>query len=70
MPKHAGTVLMCYPLRTIPNGYPVSCEIWWMEAPCFFDGGNCKHKRTVPAVVVHKTGFEKQILWQLPDKGY
>ena len=22
------------------------------------------------AVVVHKTGFEKQILWQLPDKGY
>ena len=26
--RHAGTVLMCYPLRTIPNGYPVSCEVW------------------------------------------
>ena len=26
--------------------------------------------KNAPAVVVHKTGFEKQILWQLPDKGY
>ena len=26
--RHAGTVLMCYPLRTIPNGYPVNCEVW------------------------------------------
>ena len=33
-----------------------------------------KRKRIVlqrerPEVAAHKTGFEKQILWQLPDKG-
>jgi hypothetical protein len=26
-------------------------------------------KRAFPGVAAHKTGFEKQILWQLPDKG-
>ena len=26
-------------------------------------------KRAFPGVAVHKTGFEKQILWQLSDKG-
>ena len=26
-------------------------------------------KKRPPGVAVHKTGFEKQILWQLPDKG-
>ena len=26
-------------------------------------------KRYSTGVAVHKTGFEKQILWQLPDKG-
>lgn len=25
-------------------------------------------KRAFPGAAVHKTGFEKQILWQLPDK--
>ena len=28
-----------------------------------------RKKRSTPGVAVHKTGFEKQILWQLPDKG-
>ncbi len=28
-----------------------------------------KAQKEGPEVVVHKTGFEKQILWQLPDKG-
>lgn len=26
-------------------------------------------KTIAPGVAAHKTGFEKQILWQLPDKG-
>ena len=26
-------------------------------------------KKPPHEVAVHKTGFEKQILWQLPDKG-
>lgn len=26
-------------------------------------------KKPLIEVAVHKTGFEKQILWQLPDKG-
>ena len=26
-------------------------------------------KKEAAEVAVHKTGFEKQILWQLPDKG-
>ena len=26
-------------------------------------------KKAAPGVAAHKTGFEKQILWQLPDKG-
>ena len=26
--RHAGAVLVCYLLRTIPKGYPVNCEIW------------------------------------------
>ena len=25
--------------------------------------------KNAPGVAAHKTGFEKQILWQLPDKG-
>ena len=31
--------------------------------------GTTYEKRNRPEVTVHKTGFEKQILWQLPDKG-
>ena len=30
---------------------------------------NAQSEKSYHAVVVHKTGFEKQILWQLPDKG-
>ena len=26
-------------------------------------------KKGAPRVAVHKTGFTKQIIWQLPDKG-
>lgn len=33
------------------------------------DGSNLDIKKAAPEVAVHKTGFEKQILWQLPDKG-
>ena len=29
----------------------------------------CRRKKMPLRVAVHKTGFEKQILWQLPDKG-
>lgn len=44
-------------------------------ASCAANGGRAvtlaltAGEKGAPEVAVHKTGFEKQILWQLPDKG-
>ena len=38
-------------------------------AALFSSTPSLPQKRHQPGVAVHKTGFEKQILWQLPDKG-
>ena len=54
------------------GGNGVVLQIFYLSLISIFCRGpelSGEAKKESPQVAVHKTGFTKQIIWQLPDKG-